>query len=144
MSILAIGSDKHDVFRLGDEMSIRGWHIDRQQNPESLHLTISYGNVKAVDQFPLDLAASVEEVNKFSLREVGNKVALGLVKGIAAVLPEKQMSQLTQAAARLSSGNLPKRSAAMYGMMGILPNEGDVKEIVLNMLDGMNKPDKKD
>ena len=141
MSILAIGSDKYDVFRLGDEMTIRGWHIDRQQNPSSLHLTISYGNVQAVDQFLIDLAEAVDEVKKFSLDELGSKVALGLVKCISAIVPKKEMSKLTQAAARLSSGNMPKRTAAMYGMMGALPNEGDVKEIVLNMLDGMNKLD---
>ena len=33
--------------------------------------------------------------------------------------------------------DLPQRSAAMYGMMGTLPNRGDLKTLVLDLLDQM-------
>jgi len=31
------------------------------------------------------------------------------------------------------------RSAAMYGMMGSLPNEGDLKEIVLDLIESFTE-----
>lgn len=144
MSVLALASDKHDIFRIGDELNIRGWHLDKQQHPNTLHMTISYGNVQAIDQFLLDLEASMAEVRKFHIGELGDKVAVGLVKGLSAILPEKQMSKLTQAAAKMGGTGVPKRSAAMYGMMGALPNEGDVKDLVISILEGMNSLEPKE
>jgi hypothetical protein len=34
---------------------------------------------------------------------------------------------------------MPKRSAAMYGMMGELPNRGDLNTMVLDMLEQLNE-----
>jgi len=31
MTIMAIASDKLNVFEIGDEMALRGWNLDRQQ-----------------------------------------------------------------------------------------------------------------
>jgi sphinganine-1-phosphate aldolase len=146
MSVLAIGSTgKLDVFQVGDEMSIRGWHIDKQQDPDTLHLTISNGNVPAVDEFLKDLKESVKKAKQFSLEKMGGQIAVGIVKGAAKVLNERQMSKLTLAASKWGGGaGLPKRTAAMYGMIGALPNEGDINSILLNMLDGMHKIEQED
>ena len=61
--ILAITSDEPglDVFAVGDGLAARGWYIDRQYPPDSLHLTVSNGNLPVVDEFLGDLAASVLE-----------------------------------------------------------------------------------
>ncbi|MDX2001852.1 MAG: aspartate aminotransferase family protein [Chitinophagales bacterium] len=139
MSVLGFTSDKYDIFRIGDEMNLKGWHIDKQQNPDSLHLTISYGNVQAVDDFLTDLKEAVKQAKKLTLDKIGGKVAVGLVKGASKVLPEKQMSKLTQAVAKMGGTGVPKRSAAMYGVMGAISNEGDLNEILLNLMDGLNK-----
>jgi sphinganine-1-phosphate aldolase len=48
-----------DVFAVGDALRDRGWHLDRQQPPPSLHLTVSAGNAPVVDDFVRDLAAAV-------------------------------------------------------------------------------------
>jgi hypothetical protein len=37
---------------------------------------------------------------------------------------------------------LPQRSAAMYGMMGTLPNRGDLRELVLDLLESFTTPQK--
>ena len=37
----------------------------------------------------------------------------------------------------VEGSDLPQRSAAMYGMMGSLPNRGDLKTLVLDLLDQM-------
>jgi glutamate/tyrosine decarboxylase-like PLP-dependent enzyme len=54
--------DALDVFAVGDALLQRGWHLDRQHPPDSLHATVSAGNAPMVDQYLADLAACVEEV----------------------------------------------------------------------------------
>ncbi|HYL53184.1 MAG TPA: hypothetical protein VEZ15_14525, partial [Acidimicrobiia bacterium] len=51
-----------DVFAVGDAMCRRGWYLDRQGPPDSLHLTVSAGNAPVVEEFLRDLQASVAEV----------------------------------------------------------------------------------
>jgi glutamate/tyrosine decarboxylase-like PLP-dependent enzyme len=53
--LLAIASDGIDVFAVGAAMSARGWYLDRQGPPDSLHLTVSAGNAPVVDEFLADL-----------------------------------------------------------------------------------------
>lgn len=146
MSVMALGSDTLPIYTIGDELSLKGWHIDRQQNPESLHLTLSRGNVKAMDQFIIDLQEAVVQARKPSLHKLASSATTKFVKGLGKLLTEEQMTKFTQFASKVGGdGALPKRTAAMYGMMGALPNQGDVDELILNMLDGMNtlKEDKK-
>ena len=50
-----------DVFALDDRLHARGWHLQRQRPPDSLHLTVSAGNVPVVDEFVSDLRAAVAE-----------------------------------------------------------------------------------
>jgi hypothetical protein len=38
------------------------------------------------------------------------------------------------------SDGLPGRTAAMYGMMGTLPNRGDLRELVLDLVEGFTRP----
>ena len=54
--------DDVDVFAVGDAMLRRGWHLDRQGPPDSLHLTVSAGNAPVVDEFLTDLRAALDEV----------------------------------------------------------------------------------
>ena len=53
--------DRLDVFAVGDALATRGWYLDRQSRPDSLHATVSNGNAPVADQFLTDLAASVTE-----------------------------------------------------------------------------------
>ena len=54
--------DLLDVFAVGDALLARGWHLDRQKPPDSLHSTVSAGNAPVIDEFLADLAACVTEV----------------------------------------------------------------------------------
>jgi glutamate/tyrosine decarboxylase-like PLP-dependent enzyme len=61
--LFAIAGDGLDVFALGDALHERGgWHLDRQGPPDSLHATVSAGNVAVVDQFVADLRVCVAGV----------------------------------------------------------------------------------
>lgn len=141
MSLLAIGSDDIDMIELGDELQFKGWFIDKQQNPSSLHLTLSQGNLGIVDEFLADVKEALAKAKKFNLSKVATKAASGFAKGAAKVLSEDAMSKLTTMLQKAGGKGLPKRSAPMYGLMGSLPNKGDVDELILNMLDGLNKLD---
>ncbi len=141
MSVMAMGGDGLDVYQVGDEMGMRGWYMDRQQFPPSLHLTINYAHAGSADQFLVDLADAAARVRRFSLTKLADSAQVGLVQAITKILPEKTVSELIGRAAGLFSkgGGVPKRSAAMYGMMASLPNRGDVNELVLDLLDGMTR-----
>ncbi len=56
--------DRIDVFAIGDAMQARGWFLDRQAPPDSLHATISAGNAPIVDEYLRDLAGCVEQVGR--------------------------------------------------------------------------------
>jgi glutamate/tyrosine decarboxylase-like PLP-dependent enzyme len=59
MSLLAFGSDSIDVMAVGDGMDDRGWHLDRQKNPDALHLMVSPIHAGVVDEFLHDLRQAV-------------------------------------------------------------------------------------
>nr|MBC7243739.1 aspartate aminotransferase family protein [Chloroflexota bacterium] len=145
MSIMAIASNKLNIYEIGDEMALRGWHLDRQQFPPSLHLTVTPAHAAVADLFLQDLADAVKLAKKPSLQKIGSSVMLTLANVAARLLPEKLVSWLTSRASALLGGKgtgLPQRSAAIYGMMGSLPNRGDLRELVLDLLDRLTSPER--
>lgn len=52
--------DRLDIFAIGDALADRGWYLDRQHRPDSLHATVSNGNAPVVEVFLADLAAAVD------------------------------------------------------------------------------------
>ena len=142
MSILAIGSDRLNVYEIGDELAGRGWYLDRQQFPPSLHLTVTHAHARVAAQFLQDLEQAVASAKRFSLGKLSNAMTVGLVQAAGRLLPPGVMSALTARAssvAGLKGAAIPKRSAAMYGMMASLPNRGDLEELVLDILDGLTE-----
>jgi glutamate/tyrosine decarboxylase-like PLP-dependent enzyme len=51
-----------DVFAVGDALLARGWHLDRQGPPDTLHATVSAGNAPVIEEYLCDLRAAVELV----------------------------------------------------------------------------------
>jgi sphinganine-1-phosphate aldolase len=144
MSILAIGSDKLNIYEIGDEMTQHGWHLDRQQFPPSLHLTVNYAHAAIADDFLSDLSASISAVRKPSLQKFTNSALVNLAQYAVKILPKKWVSRMTAQSTSwmgASGSGLPERSAAMYGLMGTLPNRGDISEVVLDLIDQMTRPD---
>ncbi|NIA13578.1 MAG: aminotransferase class V-fold PLP-dependent enzyme [Nitrospiraceae bacterium] len=64
MSILAYGSKVKgfSTYAVGDFLESRGWHLDRLQVPEALHLIINPGHAQILDQYLADLRDGVEYV----------------------------------------------------------------------------------
>ena len=55
-------SEVVDIFAVGAELSKRGWMLDRQGPPESLHATCTPVHAEYIDEFLADLRGSVEVV----------------------------------------------------------------------------------
>lgn len=51
-----------DVFAVADALWRRGWYVDRQGPPPSIHLTVNAVHADQVDAFLADLRASIDEV----------------------------------------------------------------------------------
>jgi sphinganine-1-phosphate aldolase len=145
MSILALGSDRMDIYAVGDELAARGWHVDRQQRPASLHLTVQRGHVGRTAAFLADLRAAVAAVRRSSGRRWLERSAVAVTGAALRVLPPRVARVLMrEAGARLGLGEgrgLPARAAPMYGMMASLPNRGDLRELVLDALDRITRID---
>jgi len=144
MSVLAIGSNRLNVYEIGDELAMCGWHMDRQQHPPSLHLTVTHAHAQVIDQFLVDLEQAVVRARRFSSVKLVNAVKVGLVRVAARALPAKWMSALASRSSSvtgLKGADVPSRSAAMYGMMASLPSRGDLNELVLGVLDSLTDID---
>ena len=142
MSVLAIASDQDNIYEIGDEMNVRGWQLDRQQFPPSLHLTVNYAHRDVADRFLPDLVQSVLAARQPSLRRSSNEFAVKATRTATKILPGRLISGVTGRASALfgGEGGLPQRSAAMYGMMGALPNRGDLHGLVLDLLESFTTP----
>lgn len=137
-SLLAIAADRFDIYQVADEMSARGWHLDRQHKPPCLHLTVNYAHVGQAEAFLTDLAASVEAVRRARFRSAGQRLLVGSAAAIRRLLPDSVFNRLS---ARLTRSQQqpaqPGRTAPMYGLIGVLPDRGEVRELVLDLLEQM-------
>jgi sphinganine-1-phosphate aldolase len=59
MGVLAFGSDRIDAAAVCAAMDARGWHLDRQQGPDALHLMVSPIHARVVESFLADLRDAV-------------------------------------------------------------------------------------
>src|SRR3990170_4179994 len=142
MSVFAIGSDGADVYEVADELALRGWYFDRQHFPPSLHLTVTYAHRAFAEDFIAALADSAAIVRRPSLRRTASKLLIRVANAAVRLLPERWVSGLMKRASSLlggSGGELPGRSAPMYGMIGTLPNRGDLRELGLDLIDQMTR-----
>lgn len=60
--LVAMASDGVDVFAVGDVLLSKGWFLDRQGPPDTLHATVCAANEPVIDQYLADLADAVEQV----------------------------------------------------------------------------------
>jgi glutamate/tyrosine decarboxylase-like PLP-dependent enzyme len=139
MSVMAIASDRLNIYEVADELAERGWHIDRQQFPPSLHLTVNYAHTAVADEFLQDLAQSAARARRPGLRKARDAALLNIANAAVKALPESVVSRLMERAGGMLGGPAvgSGRSAPMYGMIGTLPNRGDMHDLVLDLLDQM-------
>jgi sphinganine-1-phosphate aldolase len=138
ISVFAFTSDVYDIFAIGDELSLTGWHLDRIQFPNSLHVTVSYHNAAQSDNFLRDLRSAVKKVASGKIRSISSHFLVSFVKGLSRVLPVKWFHSLSSAASASTgrdTGSKPHGSAAMYGITAAIDNRENVHEMVLEVID---------
>ena len=104
-------------------------------------MTVQFGHVEVVDEFLNDLADAASAVRKPSIEKTANQLLVKTANFLVKILPEAWVTRLMDKASSLlgGGGGLPSKMAPMYGLIGSLPNRGDLKEMVLDLLDGMTR-----
>ena len=98
-----------DIYAVADRMEARGWTIDRQQRPASIHLTVMASHQAIVDDYLADLRAALAEVRANpKLAKSGTAPMYGL----AAKMPVR----------RLVARNVRKVIADLYAGTGGTPS----------------------
>lgn len=137
-SLLAIAANRFDIYQVADEMSVRGWHLDRQHKPPSLHMTVNYAHVQQTDAFLADLRASAQAVQAARWRGLSQRLLVGSAAAVRRLIPDSVFNRLSARLTRSQGPDQPPqsgRSAPMYGLIGALPDRGEVKELVLDLLE---------
>ena len=100
-TIVSFASVGADIYAVADRLEARGWSVDRQHRPSSIHLTVTANHAQIVDAYLADLRACVAEVRANpSLAKSGSAPMYGM----AARLPVR----------RLVAGQVRKLIAEMY------------------------------
>ncbi|HEY5934209.1 MAG TPA: aminotransferase class V-fold PLP-dependent enzyme [Kofleriaceae bacterium] len=83
-TIVAYAGKDLDTYAIADRLEARGWTVDRQHRPASIHLTVTANHATIVDRYLADLATAVDEVRRDpSLAKSGTAPMYGM----AAKLP---------------------------------------------------------
>jgi len=69
MSVFGFTSDTADPLAIGDRMDERGWCLDRQNDPDALHMMVSPRHLTVVEPFLADLRWAAETAGTTSTRE---------------------------------------------------------------------------
>jgi len=71
--------DEHalDIYAVADELWRRGWYVDRQGPPRSLHCTVNAVHQRTIAEFTQELSNAVDQV--VSTKVAGDEVAYGTV-----------------------------------------------------------------
>jgi glutamate/tyrosine decarboxylase-like PLP-dependent enzyme len=64
MTVFSFGSEQIDIFAVGDVLDDQGWCLDRQTDPDALHMMVSPEHAKIADALLEDLANAVKQHGK--------------------------------------------------------------------------------
>ena len=86
MSVFSFTSDKIDIYQLGDRLDKKGWHLDRIQFPNALHMMVNPHHTEIVDTFLKDLRETVNDVVQNPGESTDGDAA---IYGMVASLPDR-------------------------------------------------------
>jgi len=140
MSLLAFTSKAGNIFNIGDALSKKGWHLDRLQFPDALHLTITRLNIGMEEEFLRDLAGVLGEQVELMKEYKATLVSVKVADTLTRILPSAMVDRLSRWAGSMISragegSRVPQ--AALYGMSASGRNRKNIKKLVTNLLDGM-------
>ncbi len=72
-----------NIFAVGDQIEVKGWNINRLQNPDGLHAMITAGHLPVMDQYLRDLKDAVATVKAHpELARSGSAATYGMLSHI--------------------------------------------------------------
>jgi len=80
-TVFAFGSHDVNIFELSVKMKERGWHIDVQHPPPSLHMTVSPIHLSVADRFVADLVKTVPDVPPVDSENISEQAAMYAMLG---------------------------------------------------------------
>ncbi len=84
-SVFAFTSPSLDVYALGEALEEKGWRLDRQQRPPSLHMMVSPAHEAVAGEFLADLGAAARSLEGRPPAMEG----MAAMYGMLAVLPDR-------------------------------------------------------
>jgi sphinganine-1-phosphate aldolase len=140
MSVLAFTSKQDNIFNIGDALQKKGWHLDRLQFPDALHLTLTSLNVGMEEEFLRDLAEVLDEEETLNKELITTRRSIQTADTLNRIFPSLLMDSLWRLAGKMMnrSGGKPRiPQAALYGLSASCTNRKNIRKLVTNLLDGM-------
>jgi glutamate/tyrosine decarboxylase-like PLP-dependent enzyme len=89
-TVFAFGSDEINIYELSAKMAQRGWHMDAQQLPPSLHMTVSPIHLAVADKFLDDLRRTIPEIPPADSQDLSEQAAMYAMLG---TMPDRSMAR---------------------------------------------------
>ena len=89
-TVFAFGSDEINIYELSARMATRGWHIEAQQLPPSLHMTVSPVHLSVADKFLDDMRRTIPEVPRADAQDLSEQAAMYAMLG---TMPDRSMAR---------------------------------------------------
>jgi len=81
MTAFSFTAESTNIFGLADLMEEKGWKIEVQRNPDSIHCSILPSHIHSVDQWIIDLKESMSHISKFGTNaKKGQAAVYGMLK----------------------------------------------------------------
>ncbi|XP_042431427.1 sphingosine-1-phosphate lyase-like isoform X2 [Zingiber officinale] len=64
MTVIAFGSNDVNIFEVNDIMTLKGWHLNALQRPNSIHICVTLQHLNVLEDFLRDLRESVKTVKQ--------------------------------------------------------------------------------
>ena len=84
------GDDSHNIYAVSDFMVSRGWYLEKQQMPPSLHVTTSPFHAEVADQFLADLAEGAQAAEGVDASNLSQEAAM---YGMMATMPDRSLAR---------------------------------------------------
>jgi glutamate/tyrosine decarboxylase-like PLP-dependent enzyme len=89
-TVFAFGSNEINIYELSARMAGIGWHIEAQQLPPSLHMTVSPVHLSVADKFLDDLRRIVPEIPAADSQDLSEQAAMYAMLG---TMPDRSMAR---------------------------------------------------
>jgi glutamate/tyrosine decarboxylase-like PLP-dependent enzyme len=130
------------TFAVADQLQQRGWHPDRQQNPDSIHVTVMAHHAPVIAQYLDDLRAAVDQVRRQpELGHAGEAAMYGMmakipVRGMVKLAVRKVMEGMYAADGQMADLSEVGAAGDDDALLKLVDKYGDRALRLLDKLDG--------